>query len=521
MPKFVLPRGCDETELTNLLGTAWEIDRGNGRTQRLIVYDTFDWRLYRQSLGLWSVEQTFTLYDLAAARVLTTAVMPEAPVYVWDLPPGLLRARLDPIMGVRALLPQADVLVQTAVYQLLDSAAQPVAELVVEEIRPSAPDDTPLPPASLTVQPLAGQPQVAQEVSEQLAQAGLQASETDTYTAALTAVGQAPGAYSTRLDINLTPDMRADAATKAILRYLFQVMRTNEAYIRQDLDPEFLHDYRVAVRRTRSALSQIKAVFPPDTISRFKQDFKVIGQLSNHLRDLDVYLLSEEDYRNQLPDFLRDALDPMFDHLRQKRAYALREVSEGLKSADYRQMVADWEAFLAGPVGAEKGETAVPRKAATPIISLARRRIYKRYQQVIAAGQVILAENQQGQMHTLRIEGKKLRYLMEFFASLFPPKEMGLLIRQLKQLQSHLGDLNDLNVQQAYLLHIADDLPLRHKKNRRALVAIGWLVANLEQKKTQAKAESAAAFTQFAAAENGRLFAQLFTEGGEGEGVTR
>ena len=513
MPNFIVPRGLDAAKLREILGASWQLGPGNGRTQRLLVYDTFDWRLYRQSLGLWHVGQTFTLFDLAAGRVVTTAVMPEAPVYVWDLPPGLLRARLEPIMGVRALLPQADVLVQTAVYPVLDAAAQPVAELVVEEIRPSAPADVPLPPASLTVQPLPARPEAARAVSERLAQSGLETSETTTYAAVLTAVGQTPGAYSTKLDIQLTPDMRADEAAKAILRYLLQVMRSNEAYILQDLDPEFLHDYRVAVRRTRSALSQIKAVFPPETINRFKQEFKVIGQLSNHLRDLDVYLLSEEDYRNQLPDFLRDALDPLFDHLRQKRAQALREVSEGLKSPEYGQMVADWEAFLAEPVG-DEGDTAVSGKkvtnAATPIIILARRRIDKRYRQVMAAGQTILAENQQGQMHSLRIECKKLRYLMEFFAGLFPPKEMGLLIRQLKQLQNHLGDLNDLNVQQAYLLHIADDLPLRRKKNRRALVAIGWLVANLEQKKTQAKAESAAAFRQFAASENACLFNQLF-----------
>ena len=264
---------------------------------------------------------------------------------------------------------------------------------------------------------------------------------------------------------------------------------------------------------TRSALSQIKAVFPPATISRFKHEFKIIGQLSNHLRDLDVYLLAEEDYKSQLPDFLREEIDPLFDYLRARRAKALREVSEGLNSAEYRQMAADWEAFLTDSQDTQ-GETAVARKkianAATPILTLAQRRIYKRYRQVIISGQTILTQNQLGQMHSLRIECKKLRYLMEFFASLFPPKEMSTLIRQLKQLQNHLGDLNDLNVQQAYLLHVADDLPLKRKKNRRALVAIGWLVANLEQKKTQAKAESATAFTQFAADANTRLFTQLF-----------
>ena len=41
-----------------------------------------------------------------------------------------------------------------------------------------------------------------------------------------------------------------------------QTLRINEDGVRKDLDSEFLHDFRVAVRRTRSALSQIKGVFP-------------------------------------------------------------------------------------------------------------------------------------------------------------------------------------------------------------------------------------------------------------------
>ncbi|MBK8987292.1 MAG: CHAD domain-containing protein [Chloroflexi bacterium] len=508
MLKFLLPPESTADDLARWLPYCIiPLDAPSG-AEHLTIYDTFDWRLYRQLLAFMGVGQRFTLHDLAANRVLTTAVLPDPPVYVWDLPHGLLRARLDPILEVRALLPQADVVIHTTPCQALDVAGQPVARLLMQEIRPSAYPAT-APIFTLSIQPVAGQEAVVAEMAARLALVGVTAVTTDIYHTALAAAGQTPGAYSARLDIQLAPAMRADEATKAILSYLLQVMRANEAYILQDLDPEFLHDYRVAVRRTRSALSQIKAVFPPAELKRFRHGFKVIGRLSNRLRDLDVYLLAEEEYKRQLPDFLRGKIEPLFIYLRQQRAEALQEVRAGLTSAEYQQIVADWERVLAEPVD-EKGATAVPRKAATPILILARRRIYKRYQQVIRAGRTILAEEQHGQMHALRIECKKLRYLMEFFASLFPAKEMGLLIRQLKQLQNRLGDLNDLNVQQAYLLHVADKLPLRHQRNRRALVAIGWLVANLEQKKAQAKVESAAAFSQFAAAENARLFAQLF-----------
>ncbi len=52
--------------------------------------------------------------------------------------------------------------------------------------------------------------------------------------------------------------------------------------------------------------------------------------------------------------------------------------------------------------------------------------------------------------HKLRIRAKKLRYGVEFFASLFPgrkpAKRRCILLKVLQQLQSSLGDLNDFAV---------------------------------------------------------------------------
>jgi len=86
-------------------------------------------------------------------------------------------------------------------------------------------------------------------------------------------------------------------------------MRINEVNIEKDLDTEFLHDFRVAIRRTRSALGQIKNVFPMRTTNRFKKDFAFVGELSNQLRDLDVYLLKEDTYKTMLPLVLQNDMN--------------------------------------------------------------------------------------------------------------------------------------------------------------------------------------------------------------------
>jgi CHAD domain-containing protein len=228
--------------------------------------------------------------------------------------------------------------------------------------------------------------------------------------------------------------------------------------------------------------------------------------MSNQLRDLDVYLLSEADYKAQLPDFLRDDLDPFFAYLHSQRKLALERVTAGLKSPEYARILRSWEAFLDEPPSAD--DTAV--NAPLPIFTLARKRIYKRYRQIIKEGYHILEDDRDELLHELRIQCKKLRYLMEFFAGLFPAQKISRLIRQLKQLQGNLGDFNDYCVQEEYLIHVAEEMPMRNKQSRKALVALGVLVGDLHVKREAVKGEFAGTFQHFASPQNEALFVELF-----------
>jgi CHAD domain-containing protein len=79
--------------------------------------------------------------------------------------------------------------------------------------------------------------------------------------------------------------------------------------------------------------------------------------------------------------------------------------------------------------------------------------IYKRYRRIVKKGSKISETTPDEKLHELRIDCKKLRYLLEFFTSLFPENEMKKLVKQLKQLQENLGDFNDLSVQQEFLVN--------------------------------------------------------------------
>ena len=310
------------------------------------------------------------------------------------------------------------------------------------------------------------------------------------------------------------PKCRADEATKIILRFTLGVIRRNEAGILADLDTEFLHDYRVAVRRTRSALTQIRAIFPPSIVANFKGEFAKLGQLTNPLRDLDVYLLKEDVFRTMLPPALRSGIDPLFEHLRYQRQGALKEVGVGLKSENYRALLAEWETFLDQPAPDE--EDPLTPNAAKPVIELACERIGKRYRRVIREGEAILEDESvdDDKLHALRIDCKKLRYLLEFFASLFPEDEINALVKQLKRLQDNLGDFNDYSLQGEYLLNISQELPIDAESTRATLASIGGLVGILEQEKMRVRGEFAETFREFASKENQKRVKVLTSEGG-------
>ena len=126
-------------------------------------------------------------------------------------------------------------------------------------------------------------------------------------------------------------------------------------------------------------------MFPEEITQRFKADFAYIGQLSNRLRDLDVYLLNQNSYRAMLPVVLAGDIEPLFELLRQKRTEALQEVIHGLNSEWYVTTRQDWEMFLNEPFS----DPNPALNAGRPIIDLAQERIYRCYRRIVKSGQGI------------------------------------------------------------------------------------------------------------------------------------
>jgi CHAD domain-containing protein len=505
--KFHIPPGHDAKRWIGELTDRYSVQEGRIRVEKISFYDTFDWRLFHRSLVLYVSGNKLFLRKLFEPAIFHSAIVASPPVFASDLPDSELKKRLAPIVNVRALGKLAYIYSRKTPYRILSRGRKPVARLVHEEIRLSRGKDTPALAAYLWWKPGKDSSRSSRTLGKRLEGAGFTPiGKEDIYVKALKALEKKPGDYSSKVTIPLRSDMRSDEAAKTILRFLLRVIRINEPHIGKDLDTEFLHDFRVAIRRTRSALRRMKKVFPMEITARFRKDLSYVGKITNELRDLDVYLLNEGQYKEMLPASLRADIDPLFDHLREKRSKAFHDVIRNLASDKYSDILDGWEEFL------ENLHQVSPDApdADTPVRELARKKIYRKYRRIVKEGNLILENTEDEMLHALRIHCKELRYLLEFFTSLFPRKEIHGFIRQLKKLQDMLGSFTDIGVQENYLAEVAGELRATGQQSERTVAAIGVLIEMLDREKRKVRDAFSKTFTEYASPANKRAFREMF-----------
>ncbi len=315
-----------------------------------------------------------------------------------------------------------------------------------------------------------------------------------------------PAGHSSKINILLKPQLPTEDALRKICSYLLQNIKQNENGIINDTDTEFLHDFRVSIRRTRSALGQIKNILDKEIVKQAKKDFTYLGQSTNHLRDIDVYLLKEDQYKKMLPEENRDYLNPFFEDLKCKRKSENATVVDMLKSEKYKQIIDEWESYLSTKINTE----IMTAKGKNPIINVAKKVICKRNHKVLEFGNNLLITSSDEQLHRLRIAGKKLRYLLEFFNSLFPQTEMKILIKRLKKLQDNLGDYHDLAVHQEMLEKFKEQLITQESGEKETILTLGILIKKLNEKQKLLKQDFIETFHIYSAPEIQTIFHDLF-----------
>jgi CHAD domain-containing protein len=315
------------------------------------------------------------------------------------------------------------------------------------------------------------------------------------------------GAVKAKVDVALAYDQRADAGAAAVLRRLLGVVMENLPGALDGADPEYLHQLRIAVRRSRTVQRQLRGVFPALELPGFRAEFRWLQRVTGDARDLDVYVEELDELAAMLPREIRGDLDPLRPVLAHGRLTARAEMAAALQSVRAQALISDWEMLLESLVELPLEDRP---DASTPLGTVVGRRIRKVYARVVRMGEAIGDENPAEDYHELRKKGKELRYLLELFAGhLFDAEVVASGIASLKAVQDVLGRHQDREVQIAMLRSLAGEVSTL-PGGPAACMAMGVLVDRLTADEAAARREFAEVFAELSTASRLTVFGETF-----------
>ena len=516
--------------------------------RRATWLDTFDWRLHKAGLtleylpGRGDSELRLSGRDGEEARQPVTGWTPSRPHLIADLEGGPVGERLAKVIEMRALLPVVSTSTATSTYRLLNRDDKTVARLSVEQWSATAPHPGKPPgalPARLSISPVRGYTAQARRAARLLAAVPGIVSRDDQQaaaspaaaapltaaplTAALRAIGRTPGDYSSKVITDISADMPAAAAAAAVSLRLLDTADANLDGVLADVDSEYLHDLRVAVRRTRSALKLFGDALDglsADDLAFFAAEFKWVGDLTTPVRDLDVHLLGFDDMARSLAAAQPGDLEPLRAFLERRRRTEVRLLARGLRSPRYAALTQEWRARLLkiaqGTVPAG-GNTARPRArfraSGETAGMLAAERTRVAFAKVAKRGAAISPKSPPESLHDLRKRCKELRYALEFFAPLHDPVPYGKVLSDLKRLQDCLGEFQDTQVQAGEIRTLAVAMLEAGEAPAATLLAMGEVTGGLAARQQAARADFERKFAGFADVAGRRRMAELLRGG--------
>jgi CHAD domain-containing protein len=289
-----------------------------------------------------------------------------------------------------------------------------------------------------------------------------------------------------KVEVAIGYEQRADAAAAAVLRSLIDVVAFNiDGAIAGD-DVEYLHQLRIAVRRSRTVQRQFKGAFPSLELPGLRADFRWLQRATGLARDLDVHVDEFEKLSELVPESMRGALEPLRMTLVGHRLRAREDLARTLRSERLHELLSDWERLLESLVELPVDDRPSAERS---IGSLTGERVSAAYGRILRMGEAIGEGSPAESYHELRKKGKDLRYLLELFGMpLFDHDVVVPLVRVLKGLQDLLGRHQDREVQVTLVRSLADEVaPL--PGGPAACMAMGVLVDRLSADEHAARRE--------------------------------
>ncbi|MGI9536871.1 MAG: CHAD domain-containing protein [Desulfocapsaceae bacterium] len=488
---FSLPYGVGVESLLRGLAKSFNVEQFDNEVSQRCYYDTFDWRLHRASLLFFSSGNSLYLDHLKGQQMATASGRRRSKYFWWDIETGELGERLKQRIEMRALRPIFEVITEATQFRIMNKDRKTVVRLMVrnDQLKDMGSEL----PEQIIVHEIRGYEGEYATIVEQCQRKGCtELKKKKLFERLMKNSGRTPRDYGAKFKVNLDEEISIGAAVSIICLHLVGDMQKNLPGIIADIDSEFLHDFRISVRRTRSLLSLMKKILPREQCRYFQDEFRWLGSITGPLRDIDVYLLEKEDYLSLLPAVLDDGMSTFFDQLETSRAGELKALQTHLSSERFGKLLSDWNNFLSDPDSELfKGSRAESCRTYADTM------ILKRFRSFIRDGNRISDASADEELHQLRINGKKFRYLLEFFKSFYDEKQVSEFLKYMKRLQDNLGVFNDLSVQQNMLGGQLDGLRAKNLQTISFAASLGGLIAILSEKHRVVRSEFESTYSEF------------------------
>lgn len=292
-----------------------------------------------------------------------------------------------------------------------------------------------------------------------------------------------------------------------MLRHEHDTIRALEPQLPGARDPEVVHRYRVAVRRSRSVLKLARDVMDDGVCEYWRSQLGDLQQRTNRLRDLDVFLLELETYRSALPPGRRDDLGPLRDHIAGQRAKARAAVRRRLRTASHRQLVDSYAQMLAaGPPDPPPRDRP---EATRRIAAVARRRVRRAHRRLVRRAGRVSRTSPPGHLHRVRIAAKELRYCLELHVPVLPGDDVKEVVKRLRKLQDALGAFQDAEAHAAAMAAFAAELASVPGIERRHVEATEMLAASFLDRQSRLRVLFRQRLEVFDGPKNRRRIARL------------
>ncbi len=271
--------------------------------------------------------------------------------------------------------------------------------------------------------------------------------------------------------LRLEPSLAVGEALALIFRDCLAHASANLPAVLEGDDPEAVHQLRVGLRRFRSALAIFKPVLAPGEVEALHGALRPLQDVLAPVRDRDVFLADilggvagEVGHERE-----RRALAAVVARQRARAMRAARAALAGESCAAALARAAAWAGEHDRAAGLDMLTALWHRRR---IDEFAPRALDRRHRRLLKSGRGFAALSVR-QRHEVRIAVKKMRYLTEFFAELFPHPRRKRFLKALRQLQEDLGHLNDIALAEPLLAQAVAEAGRR----REAVVRAGGFLA--------------------------------------------